>query len=364
MTTGVKTGYLLLADLSGFDAYLAGVELDHAQGVVQELLELIVHQLTPPLQFASLEGDGVLVHAPREYIPRGETLLELSEATYVVFRDRVKAIHRNNTCDCRACQAVPSLDLKFLVHFGEYAVQPGPAGNFQLGGLDASLVRERLIKDQVRDANETDAYILFTDQSLAQIGIQPDGMARAVGEYPHHGQVRTALLDLEPRYQAQTEARRAYVAPEAADLVLTHDFPVPPAILWDWLNDPEKRTRWMIFRTWTAGLRPGGRTGIGARNHCAHGMGVLLETVQDWRPFAYFTVVSGQDSLRFSFMQTYQLEPLPGGGTRLQVNSRLQETTPAWFGRPLLIQVAGRLWRRDLKRLAELLAADQGGGED
>ncbi|MFX0049591.1 MAG: DUF2652 domain-containing protein, partial [Candidatus Hermodarchaeota archaeon] len=282
MPSDSKTGYLLLADISGFDAYLAGVELDHAQGVVQELLELIIHQLTPPLYLASLEGDGVLTYAPEAKITRGESLIELSEATYVVFRDRVKAIHRNNTCDCRACQAVPSLDLKFLVHFGDYSVRSGLAGNVELGGLDANLVRNRLLKDQVGDIKETDAYILFTDQSLAHIGIQPDGMARAAGEYPHLGEVKTALLDLQPRYEALTEARHAYVTPEDADLVLTHDYPVPPAILWDWLNDPDKRTRWMVFRTWTPGLRPGGRTGIGARNHCAHGLGVLLETVQDW----------------------------------------------------------------------------------
>ena len=35
-------GYLVLADISGYTLYLAGVELDHAQGVLADLLETIV----------------------------------------------------------------------------------------------------------------------------------------------------------------------------------------------------------------------------------------------------------------------------------------------------------------------------------
>ncbi|MFN2221111.1 MAG: DUF2652 domain-containing protein, partial [Candidatus Promineifilaceae bacterium] len=122
------TGYLLLADISGFDAYLANVELDHANDVLKELLELVVDSLSPPMQIASIHQDAVLAYQLQQEVSRGEGMLELTEATYMAFRDRLKSIARNNTCDCRACQAVPTLDLKFLVHYGEFSTQEEPGG--------------------------------------------------------------------------------------------------------------------------------------------------------------------------------------------------------------------------------------------
>ena len=38
----MQHGYLVLADISGYTAYLAGVELDHAHEILSDLLETIV----------------------------------------------------------------------------------------------------------------------------------------------------------------------------------------------------------------------------------------------------------------------------------------------------------------------------------
>ncbi|HYT81133.1 MAG TPA: DUF2652 domain-containing protein [Actinomycetota bacterium] len=112
-------GYLMIADISGYSAYLATTELEHSPEVLGELLELIVQHLQPPLHLSKLEGDAVFVHAPEDTFFRGETLLELIENTYAAFRDRIRAIERN-MCDCEACRKSPALDLKFVVHHGEY----------------------------------------------------------------------------------------------------------------------------------------------------------------------------------------------------------------------------------------------------
>jgi hypothetical protein len=359
MNTTVQQGYILLADISGFDAYLAGVELEHAQGVIQELLELIVGCLRPPMHLASLEGDAVLTYAPPDRLPRGETLLELTEATYVAFRDRLNSIHRNNTCNCQACRNVPSLDLKFLVHYGEYVIQSTNDGGVELGGLDANLVRQRLLKDQISQSNGSQAYALFTGPGLEQMHIWPEDMQTNSASYEHLGEIQTARLDLQPRYQALTAARQAFVTPEEADIVLTRVFPVAPSILWGWLNDPDRRTRWMRWRTWSAGLRPGGRTGIGASNHCAHGVGTIIETVLDWRPYDYFTVETAQTSIHLSMTQTYRLESLESGAeTRLHMHTRLQKPAPKWLTRLMLRLIAIPLWKSDLERLAQLVAGN------
>jgi hypothetical protein len=54
-----STGYLVLADISGYTHYLAGVELDHAHEVLTELLETIVGSFRALLTISKLEGDAV-----------------------------------------------------------------------------------------------------------------------------------------------------------------------------------------------------------------------------------------------------------------------------------------------------------------
>jgi hypothetical protein len=75
---------------------------------------------------------------------------------------------------------------------------------------------------------------------------------------------------------------------------------------------------------WTAVERPNERTGVGAKNHCAHGKNeVASETIVDWKPFDYFTTHQ-TDATAMLLRMTYNLEPLEGGRrTRLTVPVRL-----------------------------------------
>jgi hypothetical protein len=58
-------------------------------------------------------------------------------------------------------------------------------------------------------------------------------------------------------------------------------------------TDPEKRTKVDPDNVWSAITRKNGRTGIGAKNHCAHGKNeVSGETILDWQPFDYYTIES------------------------------------------------------------------------
>jgi hypothetical protein len=357
MPSKTQQGYLVLADISGFVAYLAGVELEHAQEILSELLELLVARLVPPLTLASLEGDAVFAFTPQSAVARGETLLEVIEGAYAAFKDRLLAIRRRTTCTCRACQAVPALDLKFLVHHGEFAARRGANGH-ELVGLDVELVRRRLLKDQVNEADGRRGYALFTEQSLERLRLWPEGMQARSATYEHVGEVRTQALNLQARYQAMVEARRVRLTPEEADCAVARELPAPPPVVWAWLNDPHRRTQWMRGRTWSAALRPGGRTGAGARNHCAHGVGDLVETILDWRPFDYFTVemITRPGALRA--IQTYRLEPLgENGRTRLHSAVRLA-SLPAWLGGLLCRLMLAPLLRFDYHTLERLIAAE------
>jgi len=332
MPTLTQRGYLVLADISGFTAFMAGTELEHSHDITRELLELIVSRLTPVLTLASLEGDAVFAFAPEARLPRGETLLELVEAAYAAFKDRQEAIRRRTTRTCRACRSVPDLDLKFLVHHGDYAARSVGSG-YELSGLDVNLVRQRLLKNHVSEATGWTGYAVFSEKSLAHLGVRPEALRvhAQSGAYEHIGEVKTFSLNLRTRYQELMEARRVFLSAEAADAVYRREFPAPPPLVWAWLNDPYKRNQWMSgHAVWSAGARPGGRTGVGARNHCAHGKGVSVETILDWRPFEYVTVETLDSGM--IQVETFQFEPLPEGrGTRLQDRIHLRMPLPRWL---------------------------------
>lgn len=49
---------LLIADIAGYTDYLAGVELDHAQDILADLVDTVVGRLRPTFRLAKLEGDA------------------------------------------------------------------------------------------------------------------------------------------------------------------------------------------------------------------------------------------------------------------------------------------------------------------
>lgn len=73
---GAMNGYLLLADISGYTAFLTGTELEHSHAIVTKLIR---STLVPPLRFVKLEGDAVFCFADADAFPNAEQLVELVE---------------------------------------------------------------------------------------------------------------------------------------------------------------------------------------------------------------------------------------------------------------------------------------------
>jgi class 3 adenylate cyclase len=319
-------GYLVLADIAGYTSYLAGVELTHAQDILTELLELLVEQFKPLLTVVKLEGDAVFAYVPQTEILRGEILLELLESTYLAFRDRVENIRRQTTCQCNACRAIPSLDLKFILHFGEYLLQ-NVSGITELVGSDVNLVH-RLLKNHVSDATGWKAYVLFTNSGLMQMNVKLEGLHELVERYEHLGDVKTYSLDLHARYKELIDARRVFISPEESDRTITRTVSASPVVVWGWMNDVQKRLKWENYDDIRPLLRPGGRTTAGARNHCVHGKNLVLETILDWRPFVYYTTEYPMA------IQSRYLEPL-SDVTRLIIYFKLKMPVPRRLARLL-----------------------------
>ena len=108
---------LILADITGYTSYLAGVELDHAQDILTDLTNTVVGALRPTFRLAKLEGDAAFTYAMTPTID-ASLLMDTIERTYFAFRRRLRDIGQASLCDCNACIRMPNLDLKFLAHHG------------------------------------------------------------------------------------------------------------------------------------------------------------------------------------------------------------------------------------------------------
>lgn len=285
-TTSV--GCLLLADITGYTAYLQAAELAHAEDVLSDLLETLVATLAPTFTLSKLEGDAAFAHAPTGRVSPS-LILDTVEAGYFAFRRRLRDIDHATSCDCNACVLIPSLDLKYIVHHGEYVARR-IAGTEELTGPDVILVH-RLLKTEAGKALEIAGFAAYTASTLETFGMDPDvlGFSAYKEETSDMGAVELFVEDLVARWRLENERNRVYLTGDEALWSRTWQLPVSVPVAWDYMTAPDKRTLWNPDITGFV-LQTPGRVSTGSVNHCMHGPDVVIEHVADWRPFQYFTV--------------------------------------------------------------------------
>jgi hypothetical protein len=357
MSAVAQHGYLLIADISGYTSFVAGTELEHSHEILADLLGTICEKIETILTLHKLEGDAVFAYVPESKITRGETVLELIESTYVAFRDRQTSIKRATTCTCNACRNIPSLDLKFIAHHGDYIVQH-VRDIREMVGSDVNLIH-RLLKNHVVEATSWRAYMMFTESCLDHLKLNLENMYVQMEEYEHLGEVKTYNMDLHQRYKEIMDERRIVIDEKDADIVFNIDFSTPPPVTWEWIQDPVKRNQWSGDVHWFMGERPMGRAGKGASNHCAHGKTLSTEVTLDWHPFEYSTVDSFENGKRM-FSETFRFEPLPDGGTRLHDIMQMHVPLPRFIRRVMVRMLMVHQYKYDqlLQRAAQLAAEE------
>jgi hypothetical protein len=200
MEVKTQKGYLVLADIAGYTFFLANTELEHANIAISYLLEAIVGRMGSALTIVKLEGDAIFAYVEESKLPDGKEIFGLIEQTYQDFRDLAETLHKGATCDCKACREIPSLDLKFMVHFGDFILQQ-VAGIKDLLGSDVNLVH-RLMKNRVAETTGWKGYALFTTQGLDRIAANKQAFVQQSESYEHLGKVDTYIMDLHGRYQS------------------------------------------------------------------------------------------------------------------------------------------------------------------
>lgn len=284
-----QQGCLVIADISGYTAFLAGSELQHAQGILDELLGDILKTLAPQFETANLEGDAVFCYAPAGRIRDGQPLIDLIEATYAVFMRTRERMELNTTCPCQACSKIPDLGLKFVAHFGAYAMSH--IGDRQeLAGPEVVLVH-RLLKNSIIETTGVAAYAYFTDACIDALGL-----AGVVSEgtpheetYEHLGLVPGVVQELEAAYTAHRHDHPVVVADD--EVWVDMGWVVPTALddVWAHLTEPELRAVWFESDGIHETGRDGAPRGPGTTQHCAHGRITTHHQIVDWRPYESVT---------------------------------------------------------------------------
>ena len=173
---------------------------------------------------------------------------------------------------------------------------------------------------------------MITEPCLDHLDLRLEDTYEQMESYEHLGEIKTINIDMHRRYDEIKEARRVCLTEKDAHVYITVDFPTPPPVTWEWLQDPVRRNAWSGGVHWSSGDRPKGRAGSGASNHCAHGKTVSTEVTVDWRPFDYSTADSYENGKKL-FSETMRLEPLANGGTRLHDYCQLHLPLPGWIGK-------------------------------
>ena len=283
MAATPESGFLVLADLTGYTAYLSRSELEHAPAIAGDLLETIVGRLDPPFRLTKFEGDAAFLFV-EDGRADASLLLDAIEASYVAFRRRLRSIDQATSCDCNSCRLAPRLDLKLFVHHGSF-IRSRIAGRDELAGSDVILVH-RLLQGAGAASSHANGFALFTADAGEALGLDPDaiGLVSAEASIEHLGRVVTFTLDLEARWQAETTRRRLDIS--AADVVLdvVTTIAAEPSVVWEHLTTPARRTLWegpLIIEE----NSPGGRRGVGTFAQCVTGRLATLEEIVDWQPY-------------------------------------------------------------------------------
>ena len=177
----LESGFLVLADISGFTAFVTATELEHGAEVTGVLLAGVMEALAPPLEIQELEGDAVFALAPDNVEERDRALMDAFSRAFEAFSERQREISLDTSCYCRACRGVLGLSLKLIVHHGSFMRQV-VRGRSRVAGPDIILAH-RFLKNDV----EPTTYVLFTDTAVERLGIDPAaaGMERYTGKYAH-----------------------------------------------------------------------------------------------------------------------------------------------------------------------------------
>jgi hypothetical protein len=310
-----NTGFFIITDISGYTEFLTKSEIDHAQDAIQSLFDAQIKSIKHPFIISGFRGDAILMYIPDTNFEAPQTVLESLENLYFVFADTLRQMLFNTTCTCRACKNMKNLDLKMVIHHGEYVIQK-LGDHEELMGTDV-IVPHRMLKNHVIEETGIPCYALFSEEAAEALNLNE--LAKPLiphkETYEHIGDVNMQVFDLHKALEHEQERKRVFISPESAWLIFEWDLPYPARVIWEFLSVPRLELKFEPFETIERQDSLGGRTQPGSTFHCAHGDFKALLKIIDWKPFDYITIE--QDLGFVKFTQSRILTPTEAG-TKVQ----------------------------------------------
>jgi hypothetical protein len=212
------------------------------------------------------------------------------------------------------------LDLKMVIHYGEYVIQK-LGDREELLGADV-IVPHRMLKNHVIEQTGIESYALFSEaaaeaSNLTQLAYPLVAHSEV---YEHIGEVKMQVLDLRKVWEREQEKQRFVVAPEEAWLTFEWDAPHPLCRVWEYLTSLRLEQQWAGYDLVERTDSLGGRLQTDSTYHCAHGETHFFNKILDWKPFEYVSLeqrIGGEIKL----VQTRWVLEIPAG-TKLVIYVR------------------------------------------
>lgn len=337
------TGYIAIADISGYTAFVAETEIEHSREILAELLEVTSRELERHLRLARIQGDALIC------VGEEDEVIPCLEDAFLSFHRRVRAMVAATTCQCNACRSVPNLTLKFIAQHGRYSTV-SVRGTTDLVGGDVNIAF-RLLKNHV----PSHEYILATDSVLARLPPLARERFIPIAEDYDLGRVEGGYRDLHELRESAYRQLTQRVTPRDADFTLVRTIDAPPTEVYAELVRPS--TMQAVIGAPKITLKNGARgTLANAAYHCEHGATrkVIFEVIRDDAPRELTMWMYGDGPEAYA---TWVFEPVSADRTRLGLSLRLPNATGM---KKLMTALIFRFYfMRGLRRLRAIVRASR-----
>ena len=211
-----KSGFLLIADISGYTPFIKNHSMrkkpiigkkiadfwdSHAHKLINTLLEEVIQNFEPVMQFNKLEGDAALFFL--EEISDKNQMQDIYKKMVITrerFNSKVNSLQFVQSCPCDPCQQSKNLKLKMFLHKG-YFNQTEIRNNQELSG-EALIFIHRLLKNKVKSSE----YFLFSGAVLEQLdkGLEFSLITQKIDDF---GKQKLGFIDFEGKSDTVVDNR-------------------------------------------------------------------------------------------------------------------------------------------------------------
>ncbi|MHA2105317.1 MAG: DUF2652 domain-containing protein [Candidatus Hodarchaeales archaeon] len=188
-----QSGFLFIADVTGYTKFVASKELEHSNIILGNLLKKIVEEVRLTFSIVKLEGDAVFGYLIIDENRENDDLFPLISKVYTEFRVEITKMSENAPCGCDACSSINSMDLKFFIHYGDFIIQD-IAGIKDLFGNDVNILH-RLTKNSLSKKTGWKGYLMMTDSAKDLLKVESE-LFELEESYNDVGIIKTYNLDV------------------------------------------------------------------------------------------------------------------------------------------------------------------------